>query len=146
MRHITSILCFFSIVQKRGRKNPLPKRRLNATEEIIELQKSTQLLIPRAPFLRVVREILHDINPELLIQKQACEALQESSEMYLVQTFEDALLLAEHRRCVTVDAKDVKLVQRLRAPESRYSPIENNNDTNKIQAAGSDEEESDERD
>lgn len=100
-------------------------------------------MIPRAPFQRVVRDNLHDINPELLVQKLALEALQESAEMYLVQTFEDALLLAEHRRCITVDAKDIKLIQRIKTPELRYCPIEKSNNAaasaNETNATGSDE-------
>lgn len=76
-------------------------------------------MIPRAPFARIVREIVHGIDDKLKIQKQAFEALQESAEMYLVQTFEDALLLTEHRRCVTVEARDLKLVQRIQTPSFR---------------------------
>lgn len=101
-------------------------------------------MIPRAPFQRIIREIVHEIDPELSIQKQAYEALQESAEKYLVQTFEDALLLTEHRRCITVDAKDVKLVQRIQTPEFRYRPIEkfdnNTENANEIDTTGSDEE------
>lgn len=76
---------------------------------------------------------MRTINPDLLIQKLACEALQESAEMYMVQTFEDALLLTHHRRCVTVEAKDLKLVQRLQKPESRYQfAAETNKDVNGV--------------
>lgn len=94
-----------------------------------------------------MRGIVHGINPKLLIQKQAFEALQESAEMYLVQTFEDALLLTEHRRCVTVDAKDMKLVQKIQTPgfrsrsnESANIVAEDANDANETNATGSDEE------
>lgn len=106
-------------MKKRARKNLAPKQRLTAIEEIRHFQKTTRLLIPRAAFHRVVREIVQDIGSEHLIQKQAFEALQESAEMYVVQMFEDARLLTEHRRCVTVDAKDLKLVQKIKTHDSR---------------------------
>lgn len=83
------------------------------------------MLIPRAAFERIVRDILHSINDQLRIQEQAFEALQHSAEMYLVQTFEDAQLLAMHRRCVTVDAKDMNLVQILKPNRLRYQRNEN---------------------
>lgn len=84
-------------------------------QEIHNLRRSTQLLIPRAPFQRIVREIVQQINAhaQLSIEKEAFEALQESVEMYLVQIFEDARLAAEHRRRITVDVKDVRLVQHI---------------------------------
>lgn len=89
------------------------------------MQKTTHLLIPRAAFERIIREIVHNINDQLFIQKQAYEALQQSAEMYLVQTFEDAQLLAIHRRCVTVDAKDMNLVRIFQPNRLRYQTIEN---------------------
>lgn len=63
----------------------------------------------------------------MLIQKRANEALQESAEMFLVQTFEDALLLTEHRRRVTVNAQDMQLVQRIQTPGFRYQSANNTN-------------------
>lgn len=101
-------------------------------------------MIPKAAFHRLVREIVQNIKADLLIQKQAFEALQESAEMYLVQTFEDALLATQHRRCITVDAKDMKLVRKIQTPgfrtqsnESGDTAAESANETN---ATGSDEE------
>lgn len=88
-------------------------------------------MIPRAAFQRIVRETVNDINENLLIQKEAYEALQESAEMYLVQTFEDAVLLTEHRRCITVEPKDLKLVQRMQTPALRSQPIANANKDDK---------------
>lgn len=107
-----------SVLQKRGRKNPVPNRRLTATEEMDKLQKSTDLLLPRAPFRRLVRAIVLDCNPQLFIQNQTFEALQESAEMYIVQTFEDALLLTQHRHCITVELRDMRLAQQIKSNTS----------------------------
>lgn len=63
----------------------------------------------------------------MLIQKRANEALQESAEMFLVQTFEDALLLTEHRRRVTVNAQDMQLVQRIQTTGFRYQSANKTN-------------------
>lgn len=75
-----------------------------------------------------MREIVYGINNELRLQKLALEALQESAEMFVVQTFEDALLLTTHRRCVTVEAKDIKMVQMIKTPNrSSFQSNENDN-------------------
>lgn len=101
------------ILQKRPRKNPVPTRGMTVEEEIQFLQTSTDLLIPRAPFHRLIREILQDTNSEMRIAGEAVNALQESSEMYITQLFEDATLVTITRKCVTVEPRDLKVVQYL---------------------------------
>ena len=59
-----------------------------ALREIRRYQKSTELLLPKLPFKRLVREIAHEINPGLRFQSGALEALQEAAEAYLVNEFE----------------------------------------------------------
>jgi histone H3 len=59
-----------------------------ALREIRRYQKTTELLLPKLPFKRLVREIAHDINKELRFQSGALEALQEAAEAYLVNEFE----------------------------------------------------------
>ena len=59
-----------------------------ALREIRRYQKSTELLLPKLSFKRLVREIAHDINKELRFQCGALEALQEAAEAYLVNNFE----------------------------------------------------------
>ena len=51
-------------------------------------QKSTELLIRRAPFARLVREVESDFKQDLKFQSHAIAALQEASEIYLVELFE----------------------------------------------------------
>lgn len=88
-----------------------------ALQEIRYLQKTTKLLIPKAPFARLVREVIVDLFPRLevhRIQAMALEALHEATEMYLVQFFEDALLLSLHAKRVTLFPQDIRLIRRLR--------------------------------
>jgi len=85
-----------------------------ALREIRKLQKSTELLIRRAPFQRLVREIAHEFNDDLRFQQSAVDALQEASESYLVGLFEDTNLCAIHGKRVTIMPKDIQLARRIR--------------------------------
>ncbi|KAH8790050.1 histone-fold-containing protein, partial [Hyaloscypha sp. PMI_1271] len=86
--------------------------------EIRRYQKSAELLIPKAPFARLVKEVLvQESGPggeSLRIQASALEALQESAEALLVTEFELTNLAAIHAKRVTIQEKDMKLVQRMR--------------------------------
>ena len=73
-----------------------------ALREIRRYQKSSELLIRRLPFQRLVREIAQDYKTDLRFQGSAVLALQESAEAYLVGLFEDAMLCALHAKRVTL--------------------------------------------
>jgi histone H3/H4 len=64
--------------------------------EIRKYQKSTELLIRKLPFQRLVREIAQDFKTDLRFQSSAVAALQEAAEAYLVGLFEDTNLCAIH--------------------------------------------------
>lgn len=85
-----------------------------ALREIRRYQKSTELLLRRAPFQKLVREIAHELNRELRFQSSAVLALQEAAEAYLISLFEDANLCAVHGRRVTIMTKDLQLAKRIR--------------------------------
>ena len=85
-----------------------------ALRQIRRYQKSTELLILRMPFQRLVREIAQDFKSELRFQSFAMEALQEAAEAYLVSLFEDSNLCAIHAKRVTIFTKDLKLARRIR--------------------------------
>jgi histone H3 len=74
-----------------------------ALREIRRYQKSTELLIRKLPFQRLVREIAQDFKTDLRFQSAAIGALQEASEAYLVSLFEDTNLCAIHAKRVTVN-------------------------------------------
>ncbi|OXU20704.1 hypothetical protein TSAR_016469, partial [Trichomalopsis sarcophagae] len=79
-----------------------------ALREIRRYQKSTELLIRKLPFQRLVREIAQDFKTDLRFQSSAVMALQEASEAYLVGLFEDTNLCAIHAKRVTIMPKDIQ--------------------------------------
>jgi histone H3 len=106
-----------------------------ALREIRRYQKSTELLIRKLPFQRLVREIAQDfkvselfflvqlcdrfgscvaLQTDLRFQSSAVMALQEAAEAYLVSLFEDTNLAAIHAKRVTIQPKDLALARRLR--------------------------------
>ena len=85
-----------------------------ALAEIHAYQGTTQLLIRKLPFQRLVREITQEFATNLCFQSSAMMALQEASEAYLVGLFEDSNLCAIHAKRVTVMPKDIMLARRIR--------------------------------
>ena len=82
--------------------------------EITRYQSSTELLIRKLPFARLVREIAQDFKTDLQFQREAIGALQEASEAYLVGLFEDTYLCSIHAKRVTIMPKDIQLAHRIR--------------------------------
>lgn len=112
----------FKFPEKAARKNlqqkqlKKPHRYLPGTvalREIRKYQKTTQLLIRRLPFQRLLREIISTFA-DLRIQASAVNAFQEACEAYLVSLFEDCNLLAIHAKRVTIMVKDMNLARRIR--------------------------------
>ena len=89
-----------------------PGRR--AVMEIRKYQKSTELLIRKLPFQRLVREIALEFRADLRFQSTAILALQEAAEAYLISLFEDTNLCAIHAKRVTIMPKDIQLARRIR--------------------------------
>ena len=85
-----------------------------ALREIRRYQTSTNLLMSKKGFQRVVREIAQNFKPDLRFQASAMLALQEASEAYLISLFEDTNLCAIHARRVTIMPKDIQLARRIR--------------------------------
>ena len=103
------------------------KRRLRpgilALKEIRKYQTSTDLLIRKAPFQRLVREVLQELcNAErgrygytdYRWQGASILVIQEAAEAYLVGLFQDANLCAIHAKRVTIMPKDIQLARRIR--------------------------------
>lgn len=85
-----------------------------ALREIRKYQKSTELLIRKLPFARLVREIAQDYMRDPRFQTSAVAALQEAAEDYLVHLFEDTNLCAIHAKRMTIMPKDIQLSRRIR--------------------------------
>jgi len=92
-----------------------------ALREIRAYQRSAELLVPKLPFSRLVKEIAQERSSSgLRFQSSALMALQEAAEAYIVQLFEDTLLCAIHAKRVTVMPKDMNLARRIRGDFHRF--------------------------
>ena len=88
---------------------------IRALMEIRELRKETKLLIPKLPFLRLVKEVTKDVShkDDLRWQAEAIMALQESSKFYIIGRILDANLCAIHSERVTIMPKDFHLTAKI---------------------------------
>ena len=82
-----------------------------ALREIRRYQKSTELLIRKLPFQRLVHEILQGYGVGYRVTPAMMMALQEVAEVYLVQLLEDSNLCAIHAKCITIQPKDIQLAR-----------------------------------
>ena len=92
--------------------------------EVRRYQKSTECLIKRSLFQKLIREISQEYRvcpqgpgtPSIQVrfQSTAIAALQEAAENFIVGLFEDVNLLAVHAKRVTVMPWDVRLALRIR--------------------------------
>jgi histone H3 len=85
-----------------------------ALREIRHYQKSTDLLLLKLPFQRLIREITQNYKKDCSYTSPAILANQEASEAYLVGLFEDSNLCAIHSKRVTIMSKDIRLSRRIR--------------------------------
>jgi histone H3 len=96
-----------------------PSRRFRpgtvALREIRRYQRTTQPVLRRLPFQRLVREIAQRIAGEMRFQGTAVFALQEAAEAYLIGLFEDTNVCAIHANRVTITPKDMQLARRIRS-------------------------------
>lgn len=99
-----------------GKVLQLPRYRPSAValREIRRYQMSTELIIPKLAFQRLVKEVAQGIHVDLRFQSAALAALHEASEAYLVGVFEEANLCAIHARRVTIMPHDIQLARRIR--------------------------------
>lgn len=89
-----------------------------ALREIRKYQKSTDLLIRKLPFQRLVREIAQEYKSDLRFQSNAIMALQEAAEAYLVGLLGDTNICAIHAKRVTIMARDIMLARRIRGEKT----------------------------
>uniref|UniRef100_A0A4W5L5F2 Selenoprotein H n=1 Tax=Hucho hucho TaxID=62062 RepID=A0A4W5L5F2_9TELE len=86
-----------------------------ALTEIRKYQKSTDLLLRKGPFARLVREVCQTYSRDFMRwQVYALLALQEAAEAFLVLLFSDAYLCTIHAKRVTLFPRDIQLARRIR--------------------------------
>ena len=90
-----------------------------ALREIRRYQKSTECLIKRTPFKKLMREIYQEYrvcpdgpgipSVQVCFQSTVIAALQEAAENFIVGLFEDMNLLVVHAKRVTIMPRDIRL-------------------------------------
>ena len=83
-----------------------------ALREIRKEQKSTELLIRKEPFSRLVRELSQDFMTDVSFKPEAVKLLQEAAEEYLKKLFKDTT--DSPAEAVVLVPKDIKLARRMR--------------------------------
>jgi histone H3/H4 len=95
-------------------KKAEPKRRATrlkskALREIRDEQNSTKMVIPHAPFQRLVQETAAEFGPSFRFRKDAIQALQTDCEDYIIGMFNTSNLLALRAGRETIHAEDIQL-------------------------------------
>lgn len=85
-----------------------------ALRQIRKMQKSVDLIIPKAPFQRLVREITQEEKEDMRFQRSALEALHEGAEAFLVEVMQSTNKAAIHAKRVTVLVKDMRFAMNQR--------------------------------
>lgn len=110
-----------SQVTERRKRRYRPGTR--ALMQIRKFQKSTNLLIPRSSFSRLVREIANQYG-EFKFTKTSIIALQTSAEAYLIDTFEKSYRGTMSRKGKTLEPKDMHLLRQMRNDPLDQNPID----------------------
>ena len=93
-----------------------------ALREIRKYQQSTDLLLRKGPFGRLIREIAQlQQKTQYKWQSTAILALQKAAEAYLIGLYEDTQLCAIHAKRVTIMVKDMRLAKRIRGEDRKYT-------------------------
>jgi len=86
-------------------------------KEIKQYQRDSKRIIPKSPFIRLVKEIAHNLHilaDTPRFTKKAVKGLRFSAEAYLAELFADVNLVTEHSKRITIRPADMVLVRRLR--------------------------------
>jgi len=112
------------IVAKKPKKPHRFRSGTVALREIRKYQKSTESLIRKRPFQRLVREITEAVprsnsNDPMRFTSESINALQEAAESYMVRFFEDSYLYTLTSGRTTLTAKDMKFIKMVRSKDSK---------------------------
>jgi len=110
-------MALYNQFNRQGQRQNVRRRNKKVwLREIKHFQNTTNLLLRKLPFQRLVREITQNLRPTdpVRFQSVAMLALQEAAEAYLIGLLEDANLCAIHAKRVTIKVKDMQLARRIR--------------------------------
>lgn len=99
---------------------PRRKKQKGPLAEIRHMQNTTDLICPKAAVKRLVHEILRAQKDDARIEDLAIKALHEACEAYVVKFFELANVYALHAKRVTIEPKDLKLVNKIRQMDMKH--------------------------
>ena len=91
-----------------------------ALREIRKYQKTTELIIPKSTFKRLVREIAIEYKADIRFQAAAIRALQEATEGYAVSVLGETLKYAIHAKRVTIMPRDLQLAMEIRGLQEHH--------------------------
>ena len=89
-----------------------------ALKEIKKYQSTGSLLLPKAPFRRIVRDMFQQFFGDLKLAAGIFDPLQEAAEAYLVSLFQDANLLCVHAHRQTITPKSIQIARCIRGERS----------------------------
>lgn len=128
-RRESDVRLAFEIVRRKLRKRQF-RYQTRAQLEIQFYQETTNLLMKKLGFQRIVRSLVQKIQDERALElpegeaavgyrfeSQALLALQEATEQFLVGYLEDANSCASHDKRVTIMERDLALSERLTGKE-----------------------------
>ena len=107
-----------NITASQNAKKTTKKPRSIVLKEIRFYQKSTNFLVSKSPFTRMVRDITRNIarNANTDIPRftaQSLEILQEVFEAHLTTLMETSYLASRHAKRVTLYPNDIKLINKV---------------------------------
>lgn len=96
--------------ERKHRKQYKHKPGTAALMDIRRLQKSTDLLMSKAPIIKLIKEISQSQNKDMRWRAEALELLQHYAENKAVEFFQDTNRAAIHGGRVTVMKQDIRFV------------------------------------
>lgn len=88
-----------------------------ALREIRTFQKSTDALIRKLPFQKLVEDTALYLDEDREFHSSAVDFLRQAAEDYLVEFFKEANLCALHARRITITVRDIRLARRIRGDD-----------------------------
>jgi len=95
--------------QKKRPKTHKPKKR---KKNLLTGQKEPTHKIPLAPFKRILKEIIHEQNPEMRVTAEAFDFFKALAEMNLVKVFEQGNEITLNSKRVTLMPRDLRTLFR----------------------------------
>lgn len=89
-----------------------------ALREIRKYQTTTGMLIEKAPFRRLLKDITEELRPGIRWQKEAVEAIQESAESMLIELFTNSNTYTAAAKRQTLEPIDFRLAVQSKFGES----------------------------